>query len=432
MEAKPVTLLQLNKYVASLVMTPETQNVWVTAELSDVAVRGGHCYMELLQKNESTGATEAKARAAIWANIYARIRTEFLHATGQEFASGMKVMVRASVSMHPVYGLSLVVNAVNPAYTMGDLIRRRNEMLARLKAEGIIDLNRSLRWENPLLRIAIISAEGAAGYGDFMNQLGANPMKLRFTTRLFPAIMQGERAAASVISALDAVNADIGNWDCVVIIRGGGATSDLMGFENYDLAANVAQFPLPVIVGIGHERDVTILDYVACIRVKTPTAAAEWLLAKGKELIDELERLSLEIHRAVTDRISGCKEQLGIIEGRLPGLPQAAIDRASARLDRCTLGLQKISSARILPQLSKMQSIETSIAVALPNIIKRHEVKLDNIGTLIETLSPAATLKRGYSITRYNGRAVTSPDEIPQGAAIVTTVAHGTINSIKQ
>lgn len=162
MEAKPVTLLQLNKYVASLVMTPETQNVWVTAELSDVAVRGGHCYMELLQKNESTGATEAKARAAIWANIYARIRTEFLHATGQEFASGMKVMVRASVSMHPVYGLSLVVNAVNPAYTMGDLIRRRNEMLARLKAEGIIDLNRSLRWENPLLRIAIISAEGAA------------------------------------------------------------------------------------------------------------------------------------------------------------------------------------------------------------------------------------------------------------------------------
>ncbi len=432
MEAKPVTLLQLNKYVASLVMTPETQNVWVTAELSDVAVRGGHCYMELLQKNESTGATEAKARAAIWANVYARIRTEFLHATGQEFASGMKVMVRASVSMHPVYGLSLVVNAVNPAYTMGDLIRRRNEMLARLKTEGIIDLNRSLRWENPLLRIAIISAEGAAGYGDFMNQLGANPMRLRFTTKLFPAIMQGERAAASVISALDAVNADIGNWDCVVIIRGGGATSDLMGFENYDLAANVAQFPLPVIVGIGHERDVTILDYVACIRVKTPTAAAEWLLSKGKELIDELERLSLEIHRAVTDRISGCKEQLGIIEGRLPGLPQAAIDRASARLDRCTLGLQKISSARILPQLSKMQSIETSIAVAVPNIIKRHEVKLDNIGTLIETLSPAATLKRGYSITRYNGRATTSPDEIPQGAAIVTTVAHGTINSIKQ
>lgn len=432
MEAKPVTLLQLNKYVASLVMTPETQNVWVTAELSDVAVRGGHCYMELLQKNESTGATEAKARAAIWANVYVRIRTEFLHATGQEFASGMKVMVRASVSMHPVYGLSLVVNAVNPAYTMGDLIRRRNEMLARLKTAGLIDLNRSLQWENPLLRIAIISAEGAAGYGDFMNQLGANPMRLRFTTKLFPAIMQGERAAASVMSALDAVNADIGNWDCVVIIRGGGATSDLMGFENYDLAANVAQFPLPVIVGIGHERDVTILDYVACIRVKTPTAAAEWLLAKGKELIDELERLSLEIHRAVTDRISGCKEQLGIIEGRLPGLPQAVIERASARLDRCTLGLQKISSVRILPQLAKMQSIETSIAVALPNIIKRHEVKLDNIGTLIEMLSPAATLKRGYSITRYNGRAVTSPDEIPQGAAIVTTVAHGTINSIKQ
>lgn len=432
METKPVTLLQLTKYVASLVMVKETQNVWVTAELSDVAVRGGHCYMELLQKNEATGATEAKARAAIWANVYSRIRTEFFQATGQQFASGMKVMVKASVSMHPVYGLSLVITAVDPGYTMGDLLRRRNEMIARMKAEGIYDLNRNLTWENPLLRIAIISAEGAAGYGDFMNQLGANPLNLRFTTRLFPAIMQGERAAASCIAALDAINSEIDRWDCVVIIRGGGATSDLLGFENYDLAANVAQFPIPVIVGIGHERDITILDYVACIRVKTPTAAAEWLLAMGKECIDCLDRLGLEIHRAVTDRITGCKEQLGIIEGRLPGLPQAVIERAKARLDRFSLGLHQVSARRIAPQMTKMQSLETSLKLVLPGIIKRQETKLDNIAGMIEALSPAATLKRGYSITRYNGRAVTSPDQIPQGAVIETSVAEGLITSIKQ
>lgn len=432
METKPVTLLQLTKYVASLVMVKETQNVWVTAELSDVAVRGGHCYMELLQKNESTGATEAKARAAIWANVYSRISSEFFHATGQKFASGMKVMVKASVSMHPVYGLSLVINAVDPSYTMGDLMRRRNEMIARLRAEGIFDLNRSLTWENPLLRIAIVSAEGAAGYGDFMNQLGANPLRIRFTTRLFPAIMQGERAAESCIAALDAINNDIASWDCVVIIRGGGATSDLLGFENYELAAHVAQFPIPVIVGIGHERDVTILDYVACIRVKTPTAAAEWLLAKGKELIDELDRLGLEIHHAVSDRITGCKEQLGIIEGRLPGLPQAALDRAKSRLERFTLGLHRIAAGRIAPQMSRLQSMETSLAMILPESIKRRSTKLDAIAALLDALSPAATLRRGYSITRYNGHAVTSAESVPAGSEMETTVADGIIISIKQ
>lgn len=432
METKPVTLLQLTKYVASLVMVKETQNVWVTAELSDVAVRGGHCYMELLQKNEVTGATEAKARAAIWANVYARIRAEFLQATGQQFASGMKVMVKASVSMHPVYGLSLVITEVDPSYTMGDILRRRNEMIARLKAEGIFDMNHSISWDNPLLRIAIVSAEGAAGYGDFMNQLGANPLKLRFKTRLFPAIMQGERTAASCIAALDKIHAEIDCWDCVVIIRGGGATSDLLGFENYDLAANVAQFPIPVIVGIGHERDITILDYVARIRVKTPTAAAEWLLAMGKECVECLDRLGLEIHRAVAERIAGCKEQLGIIEGRLPGLPTAALDRAKSRLDRFSLGLHQVSARRIAPQIAKMQSLEVSLKMAIPAIINRHEIKLDNITRLIETLSPTATLKRGYSITRYNGRAVTSSEQIPSGAIIETTVAQGLITSIKQ
>ena len=205
METKPVTLLQLTKYVASLVMVKETQNVWVTAELSDVAVRGGHCYMELLQKNEATGATEAKARAAIWANVYSRIRTEFFHATGQQFSSGMKVMVKASVSMHPVYGLSLVITAVDPGYTMGDLLRRRNEMIARMKAEGIYDLNRNLTWENPLLRIAIISAEGAAGYGDFMNQIRSESDGFVLYTVLFPAVMQGANTAPSVLAALDLV-----------------------------------------------------------------------------------------------------------------------------------------------------------------------------------------------------------------------------------
>lgn len=424
-----VTLLQLNNFIAGLVTSPATQNVWVTAELSDVAVRGGHCYMELLQKNASTGATEAKARGAIWANRFQSIRRKFFEATGQEFASGIKVMVCCSVSMHAVYGLSLVITDVDPSYTMGDLVRRRNEMLARLKADGILELNRQLPLPVPLLRIAVISAEGAAGYGDFLNQLHANPQRLRFTTRLFPAVMQGERVPPTVIAALDEIAADLDSWDCVVIIRGGGATSDLMGFENYDLASHVAQFPLPVVVGIGHERDITILDYVACIRVKTPTAAAEWLLAQGKQCVERLDRLGQAVARAVTERISGCKEQLGLIEGRLPQLPGVAVTRARSRLDRCAMALQSLSAVRISAQKGRLEGIRGALGVHVASIISRRREKLDALRNLIDALSPEATLRRGYSITRCDGVTVTDPAQIPPGAIITTTLAKGTITS---
>lgn len=424
-----VTLLQLNNFIAGLVTSPATQNVWVTAELSDVAVRGGHCYMELLQKNPSTGATEAKARGAIWANRFQGIRRKFFEATGQDFASGIKVMVCCSVSMHAVYGLSLVITDVDPSYTMGDLLRRRNEMLARLKADGVLELNRQLPLPMPLLRIAVISAEGAAGYGDFVNQLHADPMHLRFTTRLFPAIMQGERVPPTVIAALDAIAAEADAWDCVVIIRGGGATSDLLGFENYELASHVAQFPLPVVVGIGHERDITILDYVARVRVKTPTAAAEWLLACGKQCVEQLDRLGQAVVRAVSDRIAGCKEQLGMIEGRLPQLPGAAITRARSRLDRCALALQSITAARLSRQRARLEGINGALAVHVDSILSRRRAKLDAIGNLIDALSPEATLRRGYSITRFGNLTVTDPAQVPPGAVITTTLASGTITS---
>lgn len=430
--ARSLTLLQLNQLVAQLVMTPNTQNVWVTAELSDVSVRGGHCYMELLQKDPNSGQTVAKARAAIWANRFVKIRSDFYLATGQDFVSGLKVMVCASVSMHPVYGMSLVITDVNPEYTMGDIIRRRNEMIAQLKAEGIFDMNRSLEWPVPALRIAIVSSDGAAGYGDFMNQLKNNNLNLRFTTRLFNAIMQGERTAASVIQALDQIAAQQEQWDCVVIIRGGGATSDLLGFEDYNLASNVAQFPLPVIVGIGHERDVTILDYVAGVRVKTPTAAAEWLIERGKSEIARLDNLSQIVVHAVRDRLAGCKEQLGMMEGRLPSLPGAVVDRARGRLDRYALALQQVSTRRIAPQMSRLEAIRSSLGVITNGVLQRRGNRLDALGQLLSALSPQATLRRGYSITRYEGHAVTDGKEIPAGAVIETTLASGKIISIKQ
>lgn len=449
---EPLTLLQLNQRIARLIVTPDTQNVWVTAELSDVAVRSGHCYMELLQKDPATGRTLAKARAAIWASAFPAIRSGFYAATGQDFVTGLKVMVRLSVSMHAVYGMSLVINAVNPDYTMGDLIRRRNEMIARLKSEGIFDMNRSLVPAEPTLRVAVISAPGAAGFGDFMNQLSASPLRLRFVTRLFPAIMQGERTARSVMEALATVEREQTDWDIVVIIRGGGATSDLLGFEDYDLAAAVARFPLPVMVGIGHERDVTVLDYVACIRVKTPTAAAEWLLAKGKECIDRLDSLGRDIALAVSGYLGGCKEQLGAIEGRLPALPAAMLARASSRADRLALALQQLSSRATAPHVARIDRLTLALRQIASGITTPRRVNLEKYGAtlaaassatlsarrnriealaqLLDALSPEATLRRGYSITRVGGHAVTDPSQVAPGDVLQTTLAGGTVTSI--
>ncbi|MDE7135589.1 MAG: exodeoxyribonuclease VII large subunit, partial [Muribaculaceae bacterium] len=212
-----LTLYQLNELVRSLVSVPSTQGRWVIAELSDVNVRGGHCYMELLQKDDA-GRQVAKARGVIWANRYQAISYDFLRATGQQFATGLKVRLRVSVSMHSVYGMSLVISEVDPSFTMGDLLRRRNESINKLRQLGILDANRQLQLPDFPSRIAIISAPTAAGYGDFMKQLYGNKSSLRFVTTLFPAIVQGDRAPASIIEALEMVAERSGDFDCVVII----------------------------------------------------------------------------------------------------------------------------------------------------------------------------------------------------------------------
>ena len=287
-----ITLQQLNRRIIDAINgTAGLQGVWVVAETSDLRVTGGHCYFEMIQKHPDTGAQLARGRAVIWASQYQRLNGAFSAATGSPLQTGIKIMAKVNVSYHAVYGLSMVVTDINPEYTMGDLLRRRNEMISRLKREGIIDMNRELGWPEPLQRIAVISARGAAGYGDFINQLYHNTSRLRFETRLFPAVMQGDNTAPTVISALEAIASAADSYDCVVIIRGGGGSSDLASFDNYELAANIAQFPLPVIVGIGHERDVTLLDYVAALRVKTPTAAAEWLISRGEASLQRVRDL---------------------------------------------------------------------------------------------------------------------------------------------
>ena len=258
-----ISLVEFNRRIGGLLHDASVQRCWVVAETSDVRQSGGHCYLELVQKNAQTGQTLARMRGIVWASVYARLRCEFERATGQPFASGMNVMVEVSANFHEQYGLSVVITGINPTYTLGDMARQRLEILNRLRREGIIDLNKQLPWVDVAQRVAVISAAGAAGYGDFMNQLHNNPSGIKFYTCLFPAVMQGQSTVTSVIAALERINDYADLFDCVVIIRGGGSTSDLNSFDNYDLAANVAQFPLPVICGIGHDRDNTVVDSVA-------------------------------------------------------------------------------------------------------------------------------------------------------------------------
>ncbi|MCM1517221.1 MAG: exodeoxyribonuclease VII large subunit [Pseudoflavonifractor sp.] len=425
-----VTLLDLMRRITALVTVPSTQGVWVTAELSDVAVRGGHCYMELLQKDASSGQTVARARATMWANVYSRIAPEFLAVTGQRFATGIKVMLRVSANMHPVFGLSLNITAVNPDYTMGDLMRRRREILMRLQAEGILEANRSLEWPEVPSRVAVISAPGAAGYGDFLHQLYTNPSRLRFVTRLFPAVMQGRRTAPAVIAALDAIAADAGEWDCVVIIRGGGATSDLLAFDDYELASNIAQFPLPVIIGIGHERDVTVLDYVANMRVKTPTAAAEWLIARGNAALDRVARLAADIHRYVSDRVAGMRMQLAQYGVLLPTLPGAALERARLRLDSTLQVVGQLPVRHIAPRRMALDHLAATLATVTSDLVRRATVRLDGLDAVVVALSPAAVLRRGFTVTRCGGMTVRSLDDVSPGDVIETVTADGSIFSV--
>lgn len=414
-ETDAISLSELNMRVASAInRSAGLREVWITAETSDVRTSGGHCYMELLQKDPATGAPQAKARAAIWASNFFRINSVFRAVTGSPLKSDMKIMARVSVSFHAVYGLSLVITDINPDYTAGDLVRRRNEILSRLQAEGVYDLNRNLPWAPSAWRVAVISARGAAGYGDFINQLYHNRRRLRFSTTLFEANLQGEKTAPSIINALERIMDRLDDYDCVVLIRGGGAVSDLSSFDDYDLAASVAQFPLPVIVGIGHERDVTVLDYVGAVRVKTPTAAAEYLIAHQSQAFDRLLDTGAEILRNVTDRLNGNRRQLDYWSGLIPALARNVVDRNKARIGR---------------------DVDTLISISARNAIASQKQRLDSAAALLETLSPEATLRRGFSITRLNGHAISDAAALSPGSTVETIFANGsaimTVNSTK-
>ena len=408
MEEQTISLYELNNLVKQALRRHLPDTYWIEAELSDVRSNySGHCYLEFVQKDASGNNLIAKARGAIWSNVYKMLKPYFEEETGQAFASGIKVRVCVSVEFHALYGHSLTVVDIDPTYTVGDMIRKRREILRRLEEEGVLDLNKELDFPMLPQRIAVISSATAAGYGDFCNQLERNPYGLVFYPKLFPAIMQGERVEESIIAALDRIYAEMEHWDAVVIIRGGGATSDLSGFDSYDLAANCAQFPLPIITGIGHERDDTVIDSVVHTRVKTPTAAAEFLISCMYE-----SALMLEDY---TNRI------IGGVEVRM--------EREKHRLERLTERIPMTTNMYLQRGHFKIETIWQRLETALQHKMIKETHRLSLLEHRVMAASPEHLLKKGYSITMLNGKAVTDASTLKKGDRIVTMLHRGKIES---
>ena len=429
MEKNVLSLFELNQLVRRSVRTCLPDEYWVQVELSDVRANySGHCYLECVQKDPKSNSLIAKARGIIWSNVFSQLKPYFEQETGQAFVSGIKVLVKVTVDFHELYGYSLTIVDIDPAYTLGDMARRRREILLRLQEEGVLSLNKEL--ELPVLaqRIAVISSATAAGYGDFCNQLENNAFGFAFYPRLFPAIMQGERVEASVIAALDRIYAESEKWDVVVIIRGGGATSDLSGFDTYDLAASCAQFPLPIITGIGHERDDTVIDLVAHTRVKTPTAAAEFLVNHLRQTAEQLENYAYYIRQEVPARLNREKERLERCITRIPARVQMRLQREDFRRERLAKRMEMAWQSRLAREQYRLELL-SRLSVALQARLLKEKHRLDLLEKSVEAASPDLLLKRGYSITLKDGKAVTDASLLKPGDRVVTRVAKGQFSS---
>lgn len=409
MELPALSLYELNNLVRGVIADTFSQRFWIRAEMSDVRCnQNGHCYLEFIEKDSNNKTIIAKARGSIWSNVFGMLKAYFESETGQAFASGLKVLVQVSIEFHELYGYSLNVHDIDPSYTLGDQAKNRTLIIKQLEEEGVLDLNKELPLAKIANRIAVISSPTAAGYEDFCNQLTNNKDGFIFYNKLFPAIMQGDRTEQSIIAALDRIYENIDKFDAVVIIRGGGATSDLSSFDSYLLAANCAQFPLPIITGIGHERDDTVLDIVAHTRAKTPTAVAEFLIKhiyeSASELIDIQDSIIFETNKRLIE--------------------EATI------LNTLVTKYSYIIKDRTKDQLNKLDIISEKIKNAAIRVLQDQKHILESKEQYIEHNSPENILKKGYTLTLSSKKIIKSKAGVKKGDNIVTRFADGEVESL--
>ena len=421
-----ITLQEFNNRIKRLLADPSVMNCWVVAETTDVRINQ-HCYLQLLEKNPKTGATVAKIKAIIWGNQLRFLNAQYKQVTGRDIGNDMKIMVCLSVNYSPQYGLTVVINDINPEFTLGDMERQRQEILNRLTQEGIIGQNKTVPVPPVLQRIAIVSAAGAAGYGDFMKQLTDNKYGVCFYPCLFQATMQGVKTVPTVLAALDKVEQNQHLFDCVVIIRGGGGTEELNSFDNYDLARRVATFPLPVIVGIGHERDITVLDYVAGIRVKTPTAAAEHIILQAANALAHIGDLSNQVVSIARDYIARAKEQLSYYAGNLPIMAQRIIDTNTLRLQNFIQNIPLHVQRRIEGENAQLARQKDAIKNAVAQVKMKETMRLEALGDKIELLSPRKVMARGYTLTTCEGKIMTDAAQLEAGKLVTIHFRDGKV-----
>lgn len=402
--AQYITLSELQRRVRQALEERFALPLWVSAEIAEVKVNySGHCYLELVEKGEGDGVPKAQARAVIWRSQYARIAAYFEAETGQRLAAGMRILAKATVNYHELYGFSLQLLDVDPAYTLGDMERQRQMTIAQLQKEGVWDMNREAPMPVVVQRVAVVSSANAAGYQDFRKELAKSPY--RFEVTLFDAFMQGAAAEESIVTALCAVAERMDEFDAVVLIRGGGSASDLNCFNAYRLCAHVAQFPLPILTGIGHDKDTSVADMVAHTALKTPTAVAGWLVERMTQTEGWLDYAALQLHDAT----------------------KAAMHASEVRLERLTGDLRQMSGDLLTRQRLRAEHLSALLPEAVRNFLARQATRLDNAAELIAGRSPERILRLGFAVVRTGGKAVVSARGIRKGDALEIEVADGTI-----
>jgi len=392
-----VTLFELNKIIKQTLDKNLEPSYWLVAEIGEMRVnQKGHCYLDLVEKEENK--IIAKSRASIWAYNYRTISSWFERVAGEPLKNGMNVLANVVVSFHEVYGFCLVIRDIDPNFTLGERARRRQEVIDQLKIDGVFTMNQALQLPLVPQRIAVISSASAAGYGDFMDQLSNNQHGYHFEVKLFQAVMQGEQAVESILNALTTIFNQNEKYDLVAILRGGGAQVDLDCYDTYDLAAHVAQFPLPILTGIGHDRDETITDLVAHTKLKTPTAVAEFLISGLRVFEDKLEQLFEQLHSQVRQRL----------------------DDDAHHLDRLAGELRHVVNKKLNRQQNKVDSLQHQLQSSSRAYLKFYNEKLTYWQKNLQLLDPALVLKRGYSLTVKNGKTISEQTELNSGDSITT------------
>lgn len=426
----PLSLFELNNLVREVIATDLSMEYWVEAELSEVREVRGHCYMELVQKDMFSNTPVAKASAKCWKSKWMYVRPKFEQITGQYLHTGMKVMLKVYADFHEAYGFSWIVTDINPEYTLGDMAKKRMQIIEQLKQEGVFDLQKELEIPMFAQRVAVISSQNAAGFGDFTRQLTDNSYGFKFHVELFPAIMQGEGIERSVIAALDAINERLDEFDVVVIIRGGGATSDMSGFDTLALAENVANFPLPIITGIGHDRDESVLDMISHTKVKTPTAAAALLVEHLEVVWQMLMEAENELVTVAQHRIENEKQRLSHIAEKIPVLFSLVKTHYENVLDKLLMTISSMINEKVSSEKHNVLLMEEKIKPLVYVRLQREKHHLMMLEQRVKALDPEILLKRGYSITLCKGKVVVDASMLKSGDEVETKVRKGTFKSI--